>query len=241
MHHSGGVVGYFGAGVEMAGCRLLKPGIFQNETLAELPHAARLLYAGLCLIADREGRLEDRPSRIRAELFPYEQALDVNAMLATLAERGFIVRYTIGVEKFIAIPKFLNHQRPHIREAQSVISAPDYGEHQPRHDLGSAEHDPRLPVSVSDPVSVSGSVSNPGSKSGAGRVQGRGGKSGRQTQLNEIAKLTFENHPHLNDDELEDHFRHYNTLTHNLSKVTREEITGACSRAYGNQRAARVN
>ena len=37
-------------------------------------------------IADREGRLEDRALRIKAELFPYEQ-IDVDALLDDLARR----------------------------------------------------------------------------------------------------------------------------------------------------------
>ena len=41
--------------------RLLKPGFFMNEELARLPVRARLLFAGLWCLADREGRLEDRP------------------------------------------------------------------------------------------------------------------------------------------------------------------------------------
>ena len=61
----------------MARARLLKPGFFRNEMLAELPHATRLLFAGLWLISDREGRLEDRPKRIGADIFPYE-TLDVD-------------------------------------------------------------------------------------------------------------------------------------------------------------------
>jgi len=33
---------------------------------------ARLLYPGLWMLADREGRLEDRPLRIKAEILPYD-------------------------------------------------------------------------------------------------------------------------------------------------------------------------
>ena len=52
--------------------RNLKPGYFKNEGLADLPPLARILFAGLWGMADREGRLEDRPKRIKAEILPYD-------------------------------------------------------------------------------------------------------------------------------------------------------------------------
>ena len=50
----------------MARARNIKPGFFANENLAECDPLARLLFAGLWCLADREGRLEDRPKRIAA-------------------------------------------------------------------------------------------------------------------------------------------------------------------------------
>jgi len=40
--------------------RNIKPGFFKNEIIAEMPTETRLLFIGLWLLADREGRLEDR-------------------------------------------------------------------------------------------------------------------------------------------------------------------------------------
>jgi hypothetical protein len=54
----------------MARCRIISPTHFQNEILAELPIEARWLYLGLFTEADREGRLEDRPVRLKAVLLP---------------------------------------------------------------------------------------------------------------------------------------------------------------------------
>ena len=54
----------------MARARNIKPGLFSNEVIAELPAFDRLLFIGLWCLADREGRLEDRPKRIKMELFP---------------------------------------------------------------------------------------------------------------------------------------------------------------------------
>jgi len=41
--------------------RNIKPGFFMNELLPEIELLGRLLFIGLWLLADREGRLEDRP------------------------------------------------------------------------------------------------------------------------------------------------------------------------------------
>ena len=54
----------------MARARILKPGFFANELLAEIHPYGRLLFAGLWTLADREGRLEDRPKRIVRCDFP---------------------------------------------------------------------------------------------------------------------------------------------------------------------------
>ncbi len=56
----------------MARIRTIKPQFFLNEELAELPAMVRLLFIGLWTQADREGRLLDRPKRLKAEIFPYD-------------------------------------------------------------------------------------------------------------------------------------------------------------------------
>lgn len=109
--------------------RSLKIGFFTNETLCELSPWHRLLFGGLWLLADREGRLEDRPRRIKAQLFPYDD-LNMDQLLADLASHGFIVRYTAdgaGADgaQYLAIVKFAIHQRPKSDELVSAIPAPN--------------------------------------------------------------------------------------------------------------------
>lgn len=101
----------------------MKPGFFTNEDLAELSFAHRLCFAGLWTLADRDGRMEDRPRRIKAALFPYD-AVEIDALLAGLAERGFIVRYVADGAAYLSIPTFLQHQRPKTDEHPSSIPAP---------------------------------------------------------------------------------------------------------------------
>lgn len=127
--------------------RLLKPETFKDEHLAEVSLAARFLFMGLWTLADRDGRLEDRPKWIRAELLPYDAAVDVDGLLNELANpKAFIVRYQVDGHKYIQLTNFLKHQKPHPREAASVLPAPRTAQGKPR----PAKEAPSLPVSDSD-------------------------------------------------------------------------------------------
>lgn len=102
----------------MPRARNIKPAFFRNEFLAQLPPITRLLYIGLWTEADRAGRLEDRPARIKIALFPLD-AVDVDVELDRLVAAGFIVRYQVGADRYIEIPTFAKHQNPHHREPES--------------------------------------------------------------------------------------------------------------------------
>lgn len=104
----------------MARARNIKPGFLKNEELCEVDPLGRLLFAGLWMLADRDGRLEDRPKRIKADCLPYDSC-DIEELLWQLHERNFIVRYKIGEQRFIQIPKFSEHQHPHANETLSRI------------------------------------------------------------------------------------------------------------------------
>lgn len=108
----------------MARARNIKPSFFSNEVLASLPPLARLLFAGLWTIADREGRLEDRPLRIKRDVLPYDNC-DVDELLEGLSVTGFIVRYEVCGNKYIQINTFKKHQNPHIKEPASSIPEPE--------------------------------------------------------------------------------------------------------------------
>src|SRR5262245_27495008 len=104
----------------MARVRMLKPGFFVNDELALLPPVGRILFAGLWCIADRAGRLEDRPARIRAEVLPYDD-VDAGALLDDLQAHGCIVRYAVEGRAYVQIVNFARHQKPHTREPASTI------------------------------------------------------------------------------------------------------------------------
>lgn len=115
--------------------RNIKPAFFKNDLLVELSFEARLLFIGLWTLADREGRLENRPKKIKMELFPADN-IDIENCLLGLEESGFIEIYELAPGSYgactvrskalyIQILNFTKHQNPHVKEAASIIPAPD--------------------------------------------------------------------------------------------------------------------
>ena len=110
----------------MSRTRAIKPSFFDNERLGELAPLARLLFIGLWCEADRAGRLEDRPKRLRKTLLGYDNVTDddVDDMLAELQKADFIQRYQVDSNYYIAVINFIKHQNPHPKEKPSVIPTP---------------------------------------------------------------------------------------------------------------------
>lgn len=107
----------------VARIRSIKPQFFQNEEVAALPFQWRLLFIGLWTQADRDGRLEDRPARLKAMLFPYDD-LQIDEGLGCLVNAGLLTRYDGNGLRLIAIPTWAKHQQPHVKEAQSEYPPP---------------------------------------------------------------------------------------------------------------------
>lgn len=128
----------------MARTRSIKPGFFQNEFMARKRPESQLLFIGLLTIADREGRIEDRPAKIKASVFPYAD-VDVEAAIDELAsiddpfqDQPFIYRYIVDGRRYIQIVNWDKHQNVHPKEPESCIPAmqtrPSSGESAARSD-----------------------------------------------------------------------------------------------------------
>lgn len=151
----------------MARTRSIKPSFFKNEFLAECEPMARLLFVGLWTLADRDGRLELRPMRIKAELFPYENC-DIGGLLQQLADRGFVRAYESGDMRVLEIPKFAEHQRCHPDERAEGLPPPDESAEmvvfpEPNAKPGNAAHEPgNFPANCAlYPSTFNPSTSNP--------------------------------------------------------------------------------
>lgn len=99
--------------------RTIKPETFDDPDLYALTPLARWLFVGLWTQADREGRLEDDPRRVKTRLLGGD-AVDPNTLLEELSPK-FITRYSVNGSKFIQVNNFAKHQRPHPKEPASVI------------------------------------------------------------------------------------------------------------------------
>jgi len=112
----------------MARIRSVKPDFFLDEDIAQLPFEQRLAFIGLWCLADKEGRLEDKPQKIKAMLFSSDfssinKRVNIEKVLIALTEKPFIVRYEVDEKKYIQIVNFNEHQRPHHTEADSTYPA----------------------------------------------------------------------------------------------------------------------
>lgn len=100
--------------------RNIKPSFFRNELLAEVTPDVRLLFIGLWCMADREGRVENRPTRIKLEIAPLD-SINVASAIKELEEKGFIKTYVADEKSVIQIINFLKHQNPHSTERDSLL------------------------------------------------------------------------------------------------------------------------
>lgn len=116
----------------MPRARNIKPGICMNEELAELSCRHRFLFAVLPCFADREGRLEDRPLRIKMQVFPADNC-DMDELLQDLHRTSMVQRYEVNNCKYIQIVNFSKHQNPHRDEKPSEIPPP------PKHDVSTEQ------------------------------------------------------------------------------------------------------
>lgn len=103
--------------------RSIKPDFWKDEGLAELSASTRLLFIGLWMLADREGRLEYRPAKIRAEIFPYHPEEPVEKQIKQLIKLGCLEPYNVDSKDYLEISGFSKHQRPNHREQPSVLPA----------------------------------------------------------------------------------------------------------------------
>ena len=100
--------------------RNIKPGFFRNDELGEMDPLTRLVFIGLWCAADREGRIEYRPARLKADILPYDSR-DINGDITVLSRSGFITMYEVDDCKFLQINNFKLHQNPHHTEAKSKL------------------------------------------------------------------------------------------------------------------------
>ena len=113
----------------MARIRTVKPEFFRHEGLQDLEIAnpgkyPMMVFSGLWVIADREGRFEWRPRRMKLDVLPFLD-FDMEETLCLLEQIGLIQRYVHNGEMFGAVTSWERHQIVGRDEPPSDIPAPD--------------------------------------------------------------------------------------------------------------------
>jgi len=159
--------------------RLLHPEFFTDAVLAQCSDFARLVFAGLWLIADREGRLLDNVKMIDGLILPRDRRSSQKA-LDELAHHHRIRRYMTPLGGVIQIINFLKYQHPHPKEKPSPFPGRVGGVASDQAS-DSARKNKLLDPSVIDPVTSDGP---PGLSQ---RNRDRARASGHQTQRRRVA------------------------------------------------------
>jgi hypothetical protein len=197
--------------------RSIKPEFWKDEEIAALDPFARLLFIGLWGMADNEGRLEDRPKRIKAEIFPYDD-VDIEKLLHSLTEQPgrFIERWETDGQGIIEVRSFTRHQRISGKEAEQPSRLPKKSEN--KEELTGKQSGNNCEAVVKQSGSNGeATVKQSGSNGEAPGCPGREGK-GRERKGVEVAPTDFESakkwirgtHPsfgHLRDDAIENELK----------------------------------
>ena len=161
--------------------REISPEFWTDERVIEVSDAAKLLFIGLWQLADREGRIEDKPKTIGLKLRPWAPA-EAPAMLDELVVQGMVRRYQVDGRRLLLIPRFAEHQNVHPKEMASKLPPPPVVETQ-RQELETTEAVKRLEVSRpaverSEIIPGSSGSSFPSGPSGSAGPSGPSGSAG---------------------------------------------------------------
>ncbi len=108
----------------VARIRMIKPEFFDDPDIGDLTFPARLFFIGLWTQADRAGRLREDFRRLKARLFPFDPAVKIEELLEELTTKDMVRRYQDRAgTNLIWVRNFAKHQRPHLKEQESVIDA----------------------------------------------------------------------------------------------------------------------
>lgn len=111
----------------MGRIRTIKPSTFLDEELWDLGEETGMpvfqAFVGLWTQADREGRFEWKPRRLKAAILPYWEG-DFSRVLDALTTRGFLVKYASQGREYGLVRTFTKHQVVNNRESASELPPP---------------------------------------------------------------------------------------------------------------------
>ena len=106
--------------------RTIKPEFFDSESIGSMPIPCRLLFIGLWVMADDEGRIRASSRRVRKVVFGFDDDVtvqDVDGWLRMLTDRRKIQCYEVDGYAYIAICGWSRHQKIN-RKSPSLLPVP---------------------------------------------------------------------------------------------------------------------
>lgn len=110
----------------MANRRMINSGVWCDEKFLTFDDVTRLVWFGIITTADDQGRLQDNPLLIKAQLFPADRksASLISKSLDRLTDAGMITRYEKDGKSLVQIVNWWEHQSP-AWASESDYPAPD--------------------------------------------------------------------------------------------------------------------
>lgn len=96
-----------------------------DEDVVGLSWQGRLVWAYLPCYADREGRLDDKPTSLRMEMLPENPEVDLDEIFNDFQRLGFITRYKVGEKAYVQVKSWNRYQKPYPREPASPRPGPN--------------------------------------------------------------------------------------------------------------------
>ena len=118
----------------MARIRSVHPDLHRDKTLATLSASAERTFVRLWCHLDDEGRGEDDPDLLKADLYPRHRDMgpaEVEADLAELEHAGLIIRYVVDGEPYLCCKPdtWATYQRPQ-KKQESKLPGPEQADPQ---------------------------------------------------------------------------------------------------------------
>ena len=113
----------------MARIRSIKPEFWIDEKVVDLSLGARLLFVGLWNFADDQGYIDDKPRRIKMQVFPGDD-FAVEPLIGELLTAGLLVRYDSPIGPVLHVRNWDRHQKvdraaqPRIDPSTLVLASP---------------------------------------------------------------------------------------------------------------------
>jgi hypothetical protein len=93
--------------------RMLHIKIWQNEGFATMSAEARLIYIGLIILADDDGKLKGNSTLLRSQIFPFDEKMSLEKfkfLLKEVKKSKLIDIYCVNNEYFICHPNWNRYQ-----------------------------------------------------------------------------------------------------------------------------------